>query len=189
VKNARASRANGRWLGFALLGAWAGLAGCVAAAPTSAYTPIPGVQVLGPEITASQSCGLGPNQIFQYAAVLSALTADGGADGPPIASAVLPCSADVVFSNLDAAIPSFQVTVRAYNQCSFPSALACLPAPSGSAPCPGENPALVTGADIAGAANWTMTCTAQQSQGITAVASCGPLLPTDAGPSCPDAGE
>lgn len=169
-------------LAAAGLAAAALAAACNNSAPSTGYTPITGIQIQASTIVAGRGCGLLPDQVFKYVAIVSPTTANGGAS-MPIVSGVFDCFVDGFFSNLpmpNGLSATFDIAILAYNEQSFPSALTC-PAEGGLAtqPCPGDNPdaALLFNA----AANWTTTCTATQVQGGTSQATCQALQPSDAG--------
>jgi hypothetical protein len=165
-------------LAAALLGA-----GCNAAATTTAYTPITGLQISSSDVVAGHGCGTGAQQVYKYAAVVSSPTADGGTPAFRT-SGVFDCFADGVFSNLpslDGGNPTFVISIFAYDQASFPDALQC---PANTAPCPGDDAGAVD--PFAAAANWTATCTGTEIQGVTAAVTCTPLEPFDAGSSDAD---
>jgi hypothetical protein len=160
------------------------IAGCTTSGPATAYTPITGIQILAAEIVAGRGCGRGMGQVYKYAAVV-AQTGDGGVPTRTLTSGVFDCFADAIFSNLqplDGGAPVFEVSIYAYDNDSFPGALDC---PQSVAPCPGDDASAVLPWEQA--ANWTAICTVSQSQGITTVASCPPLLPSPAHPSQSDA--
>ena len=167
--------------GLSLLMAAGTSVACNNSAASTGYTPITGIQILSSSIVAGHGCGVLPNQVFKYVAVVSPITIDGGI-ADPVASSVFDCFADGFFSNLlvpDGSIPTFQIAVFAYNAQSFPSALQCPPTPPNAAPCPGDDAGAAL--EFQGAANWTTTCTAAQVAGATSPASCQALVPTDAG--------
>src|SRR5579864_3752000 len=113
---------------------WGNLAGCSTSAPSTAYTPITGIQIPSAELVAGHGCGNGGHQqVYKYAAVIAYSDAGPGEDGGgaipgALTSAVFDCFADGIFSNLpqsDAGNSSFAITIYAYNLCSFPPQLAC----------------------------------------------------------------
>jgi hypothetical protein len=180
----------------ALVGCAVGLlVGCATPAPTTVYTPITGIQIRSSDIVAGHGCGQAAQQVYKYVAIIAYRT-DGGAPGVPIASAVFDCFADGIFSNLpalDSGGQAFDVRVYAYNAFAFPcQGLAC---PQASCPlddagvakttvaaCSGEDASVATQAVAAMAANWEWACTVEQVPGVTSVASCTPLAPSEAGP-------
>ena len=149
------------------------------------YTPITGILLRSEQIVAGHGCGTGPNQVYKYAAVLSYTAAPvtddaaakrrggggrGGADQAAAFSTVVPCYTDGVLSNLPPNADnseSFDITIYAFNQASYPSALDDLAFADDAG-------AVVT---VIGGANWTTTCAATQQSGITVVALCQPLEP------------
>ena len=166
------------------------LAGCPGTATTAAYTPITAILIRSTSLVAGHGCGTGAGQVYRYAALLS-YADDGGSPGPVTYSGVSDCYADSLFSNLpadDAGSLSFDLTIIAWNQASFPAALACDPSDVGEAgftACPGDTPDTV--ASNEGTPNWITRCTATQQYGISVLAVCDPLTATgigggDAGP-------
>lgn len=166
------------------------LAGCPAADTTPAYYPITGIVVRSSSLVAGYGCGTGDGQVYKYAALLS-YTDDGGPPGPVVYSGIFDCYSDGIFSNLpgdDAGSLSFDLTVIAWNQASFPAALACDPdevGEGGFTACPGDTPDTV--ASNEGTPNWITNCTATQQFGASVLAVCAPLTATgigglDAGP-------
>jgi hypothetical protein len=150
----------------------AALMGCATTAPTVGYTPITGIVIPAAEIVAGHGCGTGKDQVFKFAAVVGT---------PPgimpafVTSGVFDCFADGVFSNLpapDGGSVMFNVSVFAYNQASFPTALAC---PPNTVPCPGDDAGAVQ--PWQSSANWTTTCTVTQIQGVPSVTTCEALEP------------
>jgi len=162
------------------------LAGCPGAATTTTYTPITGILIRSSSLVAGYGCGTAAGQVYQYAALLSYIN-DGGPPGPVEYSGVFDCYSDGLFSNLpadDAGSLSFNVTIVAWNQASFPAALQCDPADSdqgeaGFTTCPGDTPDTV--ANDEGIPNWITNCTATQQSGISVIAVCAPLSSTGGG--------
>jgi len=164
------------------------LAGCPGAATTTTYTPITGILIRSSSLVAGYGCGTAAGQVYQYAALLSYIN-DGGPPGPVEYSGVFDCYSDGLFSNLpadDAGSLSFNVTIVAWNQASFPAALQCDPQDSdqgeaGFTTCPGDSPDTV--ATEEGIPNWITNCTGTQQSGISVLAVCAPLTPTGSGGS------
>jgi hypothetical protein len=153
-------------------------AGCATNGPATAYTPITGIQISAADIVAGHGCGGRIGQIYKYAAVVAYPT-DGGAASTPLTSGVFDCFADGIFSNLpvlDGGYQLFDVSIYAYDQASFPAALDC---PSSTVHCPGDDAGAV--APWEAAANWTASCTASEYQGVTTIASCEALSPSQGG--------
>lgn len=188
-------------LGFALAAGWGALEGCASNAPTTSYTPITGIEIPSADIITGHGCGTGsPSQVYKYAAVVAFLPPVDDADGVAVdaagvttaqlvTSGVFDCFADGVFSNLpldDAGDSNFVVTIYAYNQCSFPQSLVC--SSNAGTACPAEDPNFVTQSVAAQPSNWTTTCTATQTPGVTVIAYCPPLQPQGAAAPCADAG-
>jgi hypothetical protein len=152
------------------------LFGCATTAPTAGNTPITGIVIQAEGIVAGHGCGTGVEQVFKYAAVVST---PAGITPAFRTSAVFDCFADGVFSNLpslDGGSQTFDVSVFAYNQASFPNALSCGP---NTLPCPGDDAGEI--GPWQASANWTATCTVTQLQGVPSVTTCGALEPNDAG--------
>ena len=160
------------------------LAGCPAAATTTAYTPITGILIRSSSLVAGYGCGTGDDQVYAYAAFLKYVDGDAGATGPVVYSGVFDCYSDGIFSNLptdDAGSLSFSLTIVAWNQASFPAALACGPGEVGEAgftTCPGDSPDTLVNDE--GTPTWITTCTAKQESGVSVLAVCTPLAPTGA---------
>jgi hypothetical protein len=194
------------YIGLALAGLGAAAAGafggCVATTSAVLYTPITGVVIESSQLVAGHGCGMGPDQVYAYVAVLADIYApdsgfkggtpfDGGiVSNSPFQSIVVPCYSDGILSNLqppDGASFDFQVYIYAYNYESFPAALACTP-PRPTGGCPGDildattaGPATDAGIPPRYPPNWTTTCTATEQEGIPVLADCNPLEPVDAG--------
>jgi hypothetical protein len=156
------------------------LAGCPGAATTTIYTPITGILIRSSSLVAGYGCGTDAGQIYKYAALLT-YADDGGASGPVVYSGVFDCYSDGLFSNLpadDAGSLSFDVTIVAWDQASFPAALACDPSieDGGFTACPGDVPGTVASSE--GIPNWITTCSATQQSGISVLAVCAPLTAT-----------
>lgn len=146
--------------------------GCATTAPTTGYTPITGIEIPADAIVAGHGCGTGVDQVFKYAAVVSTPTVQ-----TFVTSGVFDCFANGVFSNLpspDGGSETFDVSIYAYNQTSFPDPLLCLP---NTAPCPGDDAGAI--APWQSSANWTTTCTVIQVQGVASITKCGPLEPNE----------
>ena len=174
-----------------VVAAAAALVGCPAAATTTAYTPITGILIRSSSLVAGVGCGTGTDQVYEYGAFLSYVVDDAGDHGPAVYSGVFDCYSDGLFSNLpanEAGSLSFDLTIVAWNQASFPPALACdAEETDGAFPgCPGDEPSFL--ASHSASPNWTTTCTATQQSGVSVLAVCAPLVATGA-PSGGDAGE
>lgn len=157
----------------AMLGAFA-LAGCPSTATTTGYTPITGILIRSTSLVAGLGCGTGADQIYKYGALIS-FADDAGSPEPPVFSGVFDCFSDGLFSNLpasDSGAFTFDLSIVAWNQASFPPALQC--PPNAAQPCPGDDPGTLL-ADQ-GTPTWTTTCTATQQLGISVLAVCGPLV-------------
>ena len=167
------------------------LTGCTNGDSGLPYTPITGVEIDASQLVAGRGCGTGAGQIYKYAALLT-YDDEAGPESFAAYSGVFDCFTNGIFSNLqpdDAGSTSFLLQVYAFNQASYPAAL--------------DNLAVAYDAgaveDLTASANWTTTCTASQSSGVTVVALCQPLQPvggspeaeagaTDAGTGDADAG-
>jgi hypothetical protein len=168
------------------------LAGCPAATTTVAYNPITGITIDSDSLVTGFGCGTGPGQVYEYGVFLS-YADDGGTHGPAVYSGVFDCYSPGIFSNLpanDAGDLSFDLTVVAWNQASFPTALSCLPdmvPDTGFTTCPGDSPGVL--ASNEGTPNWTTTCTGTQQSGVSVLAVCAPLTPTGAATGDAGSGE
>jgi len=167
------------------------LRGCTPTAATSTYTPITGIEIPSANLVAGHGCGdRAPGQVYKYAALVRYGDAGCGQDVDGlgdvggnttmgvVASGVFDCFADGVFSNLPQtdAGSGFVISIYAYNQCSFMPDVAW------------EDPSVAMQSVASNPANWTATCTASQTPGVTAMACCPQLEPQDAAPPCGDAG-
>ena len=65
------------------------------AAPT--LSPVTGIVVPAADLTRTRGCGSGSTEIYKYAVVVSASTADGGASVAPVARGVYDCFVDATF--------------------------------------------------------------------------------------------
>jgi hypothetical protein len=159
------------------------LAGCPSTATVVTTLPISGIVIPSADLVAGHGCGTGPDQVFQYAATLAYQST-----GKAFASAVVPCFADGVFSNIpgppDAAVPDggnpflLTVTISAYNADSFPAALRCTEATTATTsvgPCPGDMLQEVKDQVGRFPPNWTTTCSAVELVGVPVQADCAPL--------------
>jgi hypothetical protein len=165
---------------------WTAFAGCTTTTAATLYTPITGIQISAADIATGHGCGTGSEQVYKYVAVLSYHM-----DACAFASGVFDCFADGIFSNLaaDAGNQIFDVSIYAYNQASITpdgggqNALQCLPNAvpkrDDAGKCPDSDVTAVR--QCVASANWSATCTATQVQGVTTIAACGPLGPSDAG--------
>ncbi|HEX3344387.1 MAG TPA: hypothetical protein VHS09_07425, partial [Polyangiaceae bacterium] len=157
------------------------LAGCPAAATTQAYTPITGILIRSSALVAGFGCGTGDDQVYRYGAFLSYREDDAGDHGAAVYSGVFDCYSDGLFSNLpadEAGSLSFDLTVVAWNEASFPSALSCDPdnlGGGGFTTCPGDSPGVLVSNE--GKPTWITTCTATQQSGVSVLAVCAPLAP------------
>ncbi|MBV9948298.1 MAG: hypothetical protein JOZ69_15715 [Myxococcales bacterium] len=177
------------------LAAACALLACAQNAPTSAYTPITGVQLPAPVIVQGHGCGMGDDQVYKYAALVGCQTVDGGglaatcpgSDAGAVAAGVSDCFSDYLFSNLPSTTSqSFFFSIYGFNSRTFQALDGGLECPATAPPpCPAQDPAHVEAASAY--ATWTTACKAMQVAGATVVASCAPLRPAaglgpDAGP-------
>lgn len=202
----------------ALAAAAVGLAGAIAACgtstPTTVYTPITGIMIPSAAITAGHGCGMRPQQVYKYAAVITdalpeAGPPDGGTpdgvapdgdlgdgaaavggtpDGGPApfrASGVFDCFADAFFSNLPIQSGSTQAFDIHIFAFNADAFPSALNCSPGAPPCPGDDASAVDANESA--ATWTTTCTATEVLGVTAPATCNALIPSRATPSGDDA--
>jgi hypothetical protein len=148
------------------------LTACPATDAGATYTPITGIQVVASSLTNGYGCGTGPGQVYKYAVLLTYVD-DGGVQSSASYAEVYSCYSNGLFSNLVAdpsGSLSFQLTIYAFNQASYPSYLDDVAA--------AEN--VVTVYQAGAAANWTTTCTATQQAGVSVDAVCQPLAPVGA---------
>jgi hypothetical protein len=173
---------------FAAAAVCVAAAACQSSTSTIAYTPITGIIVRGQGLIPDVGCGLGPDQVYRYAAVVSYppgldAVASMGSSGPW--SNISECFSDAVFENLPSSTAGdllFDVVVYAYNfddyqRAGLPADLGCYPSNSPADAC---TPAItfLTPAQIQ-AATWTTTCTATEQAGTPVLAVC---LPPEGGP-------
>ncbi len=164
-----------------------GLAACPASPSTTLYTPITGLVINSESLLAGIGCGTGPGQVYKYAAVVR-LAGDASESGLPV-SGVFDCFTNAQFANLatpDGNLTSYDIAIYAFNEASFPPALAACDNLQSDAACAGENPSAVL--EFAGMANWTTTCTATQVPGVSEVAVCNSLVPVGDASVGPDEG-
>jgi hypothetical protein len=160
------------------------LAGCPNTATTTLYTPPTGIQIDSQMLVAGLGCGMGPGQVYRYAAVVGPPEKDGGlgTPGPAYATGVFDCFSDALFTNLpapDGGAADFGIEIYAYDQASFPQELAGCEYALASNPCPGDDAAVVN--RYKSLATWKTSCDATQYQGVPQYAVCGDLSPADAG--------
>jgi hypothetical protein len=97
---------------------------CVYACGTgnsTGITPTTGIVVRADELVSGYGCGTGPNQIYEYAVIVSSF-AEGGAAPVFIAGGAYPCYADATFINLCASTSgslAFNVNVYAFTQAQW----------------------------------------------------------------------
>jgi hypothetical protein len=165
------------------------LAGCPSSPTTATYTPITGIVIASSDLVAGHGCGTGPDQVYKYVAVL----AQAATPSVPYTSLVVPCDSNAQFSNLasDSGDFEYRIYIFAYNFASFPPSLLCTPGHFDGGGCPGDVPSATAAAGNTQDAaitpifppNWTTQCTAIEPAGVSEVATCAPLEPTDAGSS------
>jgi hypothetical protein len=147
---------------------------CNSTSNPQSYTPITGIEIQPSSLLQGLECGTGPNDVYQYVAVIW-LEVDGGPYNQPIASNVFDCFATGLFENLptaDGGSQEFFLRIFGYNQASLPSDLTC---PDGlsvdGGVCPAQDQSLAAAAH----AKWATTCNATQQQGVPVLAVCQPF--------------
>jgi hypothetical protein len=154
---------------------------CTTDTATLPYTPITGIIIRSQGLVAGIGCGLGPDQVYRYAAVLNAETTDGGVVPNPTGTAfplttIFDCFADGAFENLPTNYGStYELQIYAYTQDAYVNT-AKLPANLGCAAadaCAAFGGALTTPQTVA--ATWTTTCSGTQIAGSPVDATCGVL--------------
>jgi hypothetical protein len=182
-------------LAAALLCGAAALPGCPNTTAASLYNPITGIEIDSSLLIQGLGCGTAPGQLYKYKAIVYEDGFDASqpaGSGLPV-SGVFDCFSDAQFSNLptpDGGNVNYVVQIYAYDAQSFPPELgACVNLPTEAAPppCPAENPTNVTAYSTQ--ATWTTTCSVTEIQGVSGVANCSPLVPTDAGMPVGDGGD
>jgi hypothetical protein len=171
---------------------------CQQSASPAAYVPFTGVTLQLSAVLGQLQCGTAANEVYKYTAVVWYAGRDGGPLGAPIASDVWDCFTEGVLENLpsntDGGGDSFFLRVFAY---SYAGTLAATigeggqgvqgtgdGAVSASVWCPGGlgpngEPCPLQDASFAdalgGAAQWSTTCEATETEGAPVTAICGPL--------------
>ncbi len=155
---------------------------------TTGITPTTGIVVRADDLVAGYGCGTGPNQIYQYAAVVSTV-AEGGAQPLFVAGGAYPCYADATFINLCASTSgslTFNVEVYAFTQAQWAAVGAGLPAQLSIEPSYCNSDASVVPtlyedggqgllARLESSASLVTTCTATQQENIEVEAVCNAL--------------
>jgi|SRR5215472_3771985 len=145
---------------------------------TVGITPTTAIVVRSDTLVAGYGCGVGPGQVYKYAAVVVEPDASGNPSGPIVAAQVFDCFADGTFVSLnpsDSGSLTFFVLVYAYDKTQYDA---------------DEAAAMPTFESAVGAANsshvndfpqipatWTTSCTATQQANVEVLALCGPLTP------------
>jgi hypothetical protein len=173
-----------------MIAAALGAAGCNSTSNPESYTPITGIEIEPSSLLQGLQCGTGPNDLYQYVAVVWD-DVDGGPAAQPLASNVFDCFATGLFENLptaDGGPQEYFLRIFGYSQALLPANLMC---PGGLAlgggVCPAEDGSVA--AAVAGKAQWMTTCSATQQPGVPVIAVCQPLEPVEAVvPAMPDGG-
>jgi hypothetical protein len=97
VRVTRALSLGSSWA--AVIAAALGAAGCNSASNPESYTPITGIEIEPSSLLQGLQCGTGPNDLYQYVAVVWD-DVNGGPSAQPLASNVFDCFATGVFENL-----------------------------------------------------------------------------------------
>jgi hypothetical protein len=169
------------------------LTGCPSTAAATVYTPITGIVIHSADLVEGHGCGTGPDQVYEYLAVLAYTNTPDKID-KPYTSTVVSCYADGILSNLQGLPVSgssnldfdFKVYIYAYDFASFPQSLACTPDTASvlAGSCPGDALCATTkdcnsgGLEPLHPPTWKTTCTGTEQAGIPVLASCGALEPT-----------
>ena len=179
-----------RLLTFGLLAA-AGptaLAACTSSTTPTTFTPITGIEIASAALVAGFGCGMGPGQVYRYAAVVTYQNGLGaGEAGAPVTQSGVPltnvfdCFADGVFENLpssDAGSLTFKVAIFAYSfndygAAGLPASVGCPPVPDAGNCTPSSQPVTPGQERLA---TLTTTCTATQQAGTPVIAVCLPLV-------------
>ncbi len=173
-------------------------AGCPGTVTPPTYTPVTGVTIHARSLLGGLSCGTGPGDVYEYEAVVFA-SVDGQSVGP-LYSNVWDCFSDGVFDNLppDAGADAgstdsffFKIYAFSYEGAIAAGAAAAQPSGDGDAgliplacpggfgpngtPCPFLDPSRAV--SIGSSAQWTATCTADETSGVPVTAVCTPLAP------------
>src|SRR5215472_3860391 len=86
---------------------------------TVGLTPTTGIVVRSDTLVAGYGCGVGPNEVYKYVAVIVEPDASGAPNGPVVAAQVYDCFADATFVSLNASDSgslTFDVLVYAYDK-------------------------------------------------------------------------
>lgn len=172
----------------AVIAAALGAAGCNSASNPESYTPITGIEIEPSSLLQGLQCGTGPNDLYQYVAVVWD-DVNGGPSAQPLASNVFDCFATGVFENLpteDGGPKEYFLRIFGYSQASLPANLMC---PGGLALGGGVCPAEDASFAAESKAQWVTTCNATQQPGVPVIAVCQPLEPVGpVEPVVPDSG-
>jgi hypothetical protein len=158
----------------AVIAAASGTVACNSTSNAQSYTPITGIEIQPSSLLQGLECGTGPNDVYQYVAVVWD-EVDGGPSAQPIASNVFDCFATGLFENLptaDGGSQQFFLRIFGYSQASLPPDLTC---PDGLSVSGGVCPAQDASLAATSKAPWVTTCNATQQQGIPVLAVCLPF--------------
>jgi hypothetical protein len=172
---------------------------------TTGITPLTGIVVRADDLAAGYGCGTGPNQIYEYAVIVSTFQ-EGGAGAVFIAGGYAPCYADATYINLCASTSgslAFNVQVFAFTEAQWN-----LKSPQLLSPPPGPLYDLESYCQFDGGsqaafnadvnlenlsslyetnASFTASCVATQQENIEVVAVCSTLTPVPP-PATPQVG-
>ena len=170
-----ASLAGWAFIAGSALFAGSTLTGCPSGDSGVTYTPITGILIDSPQLVAGLGCGTGTGQVYKYAATLTYVD-EAGVQASPTYASVFDCYSNGIFANLpedDSGSVSFDLSIYAFNQASYPVALDAVAYSQGV----DYAQAVTTVLANTATANWTTTCTATQSSNVSVLALCQPLAP------------
>ena len=160
-------------------------------------TPLTGILVLADTLTTGHGCGTGPDEIFEYATIVSIPENSGLFSGAYVTGGTTPCYTNATFDNVCTynTNSNYNITIYAFNQAEWNQTLdpdggstvtdflntqnsVAAPAYDGGIPsCTDILKAATVVPQVNGQAGWTTTCTAKQQQDAPVTALCGPLEP------------
>jgi hypothetical protein len=157
-------------------------------------TPLTGILVLSDTLTTGHGCGTGPDQIFEYATIVSIPENSGPFSGAYVTGGTTPCFTNATFDNVCTynTNSNYDITIYAFNQTEWNQTLdpdggstvtAILnqnngvAAPVDDAGCNDRVQTTTIVPQVNGQAGWTTTCTAKQQVDAPVTALCAPLEP------------
>jgi hypothetical protein len=177
--------------GSLVAGGVMGVAGCPSTTTPATYVPQTGITISSLDLLGGLQCGMGPDQVYKYTAVVWRAV-DAGPTGSPIFSNVWDCFTNGIFQNLPAdprGSTSFYIRVFGYSYegtltaeaidggpgAGYGVALWCPGGlgPNGS-PCPLQQDAALA-ETLGSAAQWTTSCLASETEGAPVTAICQPF--------------